>query len=74
MVNTDAEKAAKRHVHIQDTPTDFLDQQPLDGADLPALLIEHCRAFNAITLDDRMKWGCLVACLPQKEAILQYPG
>ena len=30
MVNTNAEKAAKGHVHRQDASTDFLDQQPLD--------------------------------------------
>jgi hypothetical protein len=74
MVNTNAEKAAKRHVNIQDTPTDFLDQQPFDCANLLTLLVEHLCAFNAITLDDRMIGNCLVACLPQQEAILQYAG
>jgi hypothetical protein len=58
MVNTNAEKAAKGHVHIQDTPTDLLDQQPLDRANLSAQLVES----RLGKFGQRDKWSfCLTA-------------
>jgi hypothetical protein len=78
-VNTNAEEPAKRHVHIEDTPTHLLDQQPLDRADLPALMVEHSRALHTITPNHWMKLGSFLAervvgGLPHKEAVLKYPG
>src|SRR5215213_9144028 len=34
MMDAQAHKASKRHVHIENTPTHLLDQQPLDRANL----------------------------------------
>jgi hypothetical protein len=74
MVNTNAEEAAKRYVYVEDFATHLLDQQPLDRADLPAQLVEHCRAFDAVALDHRMKWCGLVACPQTRKPFSRIPA
>ena len=55
MVRAETEKTSKRDIDVQDAAAYFLDDQPLDCADVIIVRIINRSAFYPITLDYRLR-------------------